>query len=101
LGARGLVVAIIVGIVVAALLGSGEVLSIGDLVDVPRVLPGPRPPSLQEVPGLLIPAASLAFVSSHTRIVRGPTLDGRGASPRSALPPPRPSGGPNSKSPQR
>lgn len=64
LGALGLVVAVLVGSAVAAVfqaLGHG-VAVVGDITDVPRSLPLPQLPVLSEIPGLLVPAVSLAFV---------------------------------------
>ena len=79
----GLVVAIVVGSALAALftyvLGQ-PVAKIDDLVSVPNGLPGPVLPSIPDVPTLIIPALSLAFVG----LVQGaavaaafPNRDGR------------------------
>jgi SulP family sulfate permease len=65
LRALGLVVAIILGSGLAALFTSAfdwEVLTVGDIADVPNGLPAPVLPSLTDVPDLLLPAFSLAFV---------------------------------------
>ena len=65
LGSLGLVVAVVGASAFAAVLNSAErsqVLLIGDLVDVPSGLPMPVLPSLGDVPFLIIPALSLAFV---------------------------------------
>jgi SulP family sulfate permease len=64
LGALGLVVAVAAGSVAAAALealGHGVAI-VADVADVPRSLPVPRLPAFGEVPSLLVPAASLAFV---------------------------------------
>lgn len=65
LGSLGLVVAVVGASAFAAVLNSADrsqVLLIGDLVDVPSGLPMPVLPSLGDVPFLIIPALSLAFV---------------------------------------
>lgn len=64
LGGLALAVSVILGSLLAALfagIGDGPAV-IGDVADVPRSLPLPGPPALTEVPTLLLPAASLAFV---------------------------------------
>jgi len=64
LGALGLVVAVFVGSGVAGLfqLFDRDVAQVRDLVDVPRSLPFITAPVLRDVPALLVPAFSLAFV---------------------------------------
>lgn len=64
LGALGLVVSVVGGSALAAVLeGFGHAPAVvGDVADVPRSLPLPIVPVLGEVPSLLLPAASLAFV---------------------------------------
>ncbi|MEM9745786.1 MAG: SulP family inorganic anion transporter [Actinomycetota bacterium] len=64
LGALGLVVAVVGGSVLAAIFGAfdRDVAEVGDIADVPASLPLPELPLLGEVPGLLVPAMSLAFV---------------------------------------
>ncbi|MEM8747631.1 MAG: SulP family inorganic anion transporter, partial [Actinomycetota bacterium] len=64
LGALGLVVAVAGGSVLAAIFGAldRDVAEVGDIADVPASLPLPELPLLGEVPGLLVPAMSLAFV---------------------------------------
>jgi sulfate permease, SulP family len=65
LGALGLVVAMAVGSLLAALLGSladAHVAVVGDIADVPHSLPLPALPSLADVPYLALPAVSLAFI---------------------------------------
>lgn len=64
LGALGMVVAIVLGSLLAALFGVFDktVQLVGDIADVPGSLPLPMLPSLSDVPALLIPALSLAFV---------------------------------------
>jgi len=81
----GLVVAIVVGSGLAALFThvlDWPVLTVEDVADVPSGLPAPVLPSLADVPALLIPAFSLAFVG----LVQGaavaaavPNADGRPA----------------------
>lgn len=81
----GLVVAIALGSGLAALFTYGfgwEVLTVGDVADVPSGLPAPVLPSLGDVPYLILPAFSLAFVG----LVQGaavagsvPNADGRPA----------------------
>lgn len=63
-GALGMVVAIVCGSLLAALFGSFDktVELVGDIADVPRSLPLPVLPSLRDLPALLVPALSLAFV---------------------------------------
>jgi SulP family sulfate permease len=64
LGALGLVVAVAAGSLLAALFGvfDLDVALVADIADVPRTLPFITAPVLGEIPGLLIPATSLAFV---------------------------------------
>jgi len=64
LGALGLVVAVGVGSIVAAVfdLFDREVALVADIADVPRSLPFVTMPVFGEMVGMLIPAASLAFV---------------------------------------
>ncbi len=64
LGALGLVVAVVAGSALAAVLRwfDHDIARVGDVADVPRSLPLPKLPLLAEVPGFLLPAASLAFV---------------------------------------
>ncbi|MDA0180382.1 SulP family inorganic anion transporter [Solirubrobacter phytolaccae] len=64
LGALGLVVAVVVGSGLAALLNSlgTDVATVADVADLPNALPTPTLPVLGEIPGLLVPALSLAFV---------------------------------------
>ena len=82
LGALGLVVAVAVGSALAALFNAvdRDVAVIGDIANVPGTLPFITAPRLGEVLGLLLPAASLAFVG----LVQGaavsagfPNVDGR------------------------
>ncbi len=84
-GSMGLVIAVILGSVCAVLLNTwvrGTVVLLRDIVDVPRGLPAPVLPSIVDVPALLIPALSLAFIG----LVQGaavsagiPTADGKRA----------------------
>ncbi len=64
LGALGLVVAVGVGSTVAAVFGAldRDVALVADIADVPRSLPFITMPVFGEMFGMLIPAASLAFV---------------------------------------
>ncbi len=84
-GSLGLVVAVVAGSVCAAVLNlwvgdpAGQ---LRDIVDVPRGLPAPVLPSIADVPALIVPAISLAFIG----LVQGaavsagiPTVDGRPA----------------------
>nr|BFF09770.1 SulP family inorganic anion transporter [Microbacterium flavescens] len=84
-GDLGLVVAVVAGSVCAAVLNlwvgdpAGQ---LRDIVDVPRGSPAPVLPSIADVPALIVPAISLAFIG----LVQGaavsagiPTVDGRPA----------------------
>lgn len=62
LGPLGLVVAIVVTSTAVALFGLDRVATLNDITDVPNSLPLPRMPLFGSIPGLLIPAAALAFV---------------------------------------
>ncbi len=62
LGPIGLVVAVVATSAAVTLLGWQAVITLNDLTDVPRSLPGPVAPSLQLIPVLIVPALSLAFV---------------------------------------
>jgi SulP family sulfate permease len=83
IGSFGLVLAVVLGSAVAALLNlwvRQGVLVLQDKVDVPSTLPLPVLPNLGDVPALLLPAISLAFVA----MVQGagvaasiPSLSGR------------------------
>jgi len=84
-GSLGLVVAVVLGSALAVLLNlwiANPVLLLDDIVDVPRGLPAPVLPNIDDVVFLLIPAFSLAFVG----VVQGaavsaglPTADGKPA----------------------
>lgn len=84
-GSLGLVVAVVVGSGCAVLLNlwvAGPVVLLRDIVEVPRGLPSPVLPSLLDIPALIVPAVSLAFIG----LVQGaavsagiPTVDGRPA----------------------
>jgi len=84
-GGLGLVIAVVVGSLAAALLNlwvRSSVPVLGDSVSVPAALPGPVLPSLGDISVLIIPAISLAFVG----LVQGagvsagiPTADGKPA----------------------
>ena len=64
LGALGLVVAIVAGSVLAAVLNAfdGDVLQVRDIASVPSGLPLITMPVFRDIPALLLPATSLAFV---------------------------------------
>jgi len=64
LGAMGMVVAIVLGSALAAvfLAFDKEVALVRDVAEVPNRLPAPALPLLSEIPYLIIPALSLAFV---------------------------------------
>jgi sulfate permease, SulP family len=65
LGSMGMVVAIVVGSGIAALwqaAGDAEVAVVSDLATLPGSLPGPVLPVWGDMPALLLPALSLAFV---------------------------------------
>ncbi len=64
LGALGMVVAIFAGSAIGALFNTvgWEVFQVRDVADVPRSLPTPRLPVLRDIPALIVPAFSLAFV---------------------------------------
>ncbi|WP_240642141.1 SulP family inorganic anion transporter [Microbacterium sulfonylureivorans] len=84
-GSLGLVVAVVVGSVCAVVLNiwvGDPVGQLRDIVDVPRGLPAPVLPSVADIPALIVPAISLAFIG----LVQGaavsagiPTVDGRPA----------------------
>jgi SulP family sulfate permease len=84
-GSLSLVVAVVLGSIGAWLLNlwvAGPVVVLDDIVDVPRGLPAPVLPSLDDIAYLAIPAVSLAFVG----LVQGagvsagiPTPDGKPA----------------------
>ena len=61
-GPLGLVLAVIVTSASVAVLGWGDVATVGELSEVPRALPLPEVPMLRLVPSLVVPALSLAFV---------------------------------------
>jgi SulP family sulfate permease len=64
LGPLGLVLAVVAGSALAAVLAALDhpVVTVGDVATVPSSLPLPQLPMLAEIPSLLVPAASLAFV---------------------------------------
>ncbi|GAA2149033.1 SulP family sulfate permease [Humibacillus xanthopallidus] len=87
LGAMGLVVAVVLGSALAAWFRwafGADVQVVADIADVPSSLPMPVLPSLPDVPSLLVPALSLAFIG----LVQGaavsagvPNPDGRVSDP--------------------
>ena len=62
LKALGMVVAIVVASLAVPLVGADAVTLVRDVADIPSSLPRPALPSLEAVPGLIIPALALAFV---------------------------------------
>lgn len=84
-GSMGLVIAVVLGSVCAVVLNlwvADPVVLLQNIVDVPRGLPAPVLPSFADMPALIIPALSLAFIG----LVQGaavsagiPTTDGRPA----------------------
>nr|WP_206687418.1 SulP family inorganic anion transporter [Microbacterium yannicii] len=84
-GSMGLVIAVILGSLVAVVLNTwvgSPVVLLRDIVEVPRGLPAPVLPSIADAPALLIPALSLTFIG----LVQGaavsagiPTADGKRA----------------------
>jgi sulfate permease, SulP family len=64
LGALGLVVAVFASSFVAALFAwaDRDIAQVGDIADIPRTLPLITAPQLADIPVLLLPAVSLAFV---------------------------------------
>ena len=84
LGALGLVVAVVAGSALAAALREfdRDISILGDIADVPNALPMISAPVISDIPGLLVPAASLAFVG----LVQGRACP-PGSRTRTALPP--------------
>lgn len=84
-GSMGLVVAVVLGSICAAVLNlwvADPVVLLRDIVEVPRGLPAPVLPSLADMPSLLVPALSLAFIGlvQGAAVTAGiPTRDGRPA----------------------
>ncbi len=86
-GSLGLVVAVVLGSGCAVVLNlwvPDPVVLLRDIVEVPRGLPAPVLPNIADMPALLIPALSLAFIG----LVQGaavsagiPTRDGKPADP--------------------
>ncbi|HEX5857513.1 MAG TPA: SulP family inorganic anion transporter [Microbacterium sp.] len=85
LGSLGLVVAVVLGSGLAVLLNlwiDQPITLLRDVVDVPRGLPAPVLPNIEDVAFLLVPAISLAFVGviQGSAVSAGlPTADGRPA----------------------
>ena len=61
-GALGLVVAVVLSSAVVTVLGLATVKTLSDIAAIPSTLPHPTVPDLALVPGLLLPALSLALV---------------------------------------
>ena len=64
MGPLGLVVAIVLGSLLAGMLNAfgAEIVQVGDVAEIPRSLPFLKLPLIGEIPSLLVPAFSLAFV---------------------------------------
>jgi len=82
IGSLGLVVAVIATSAVAALLGWSEVATLNDLGVAISGLPTPTWPLLGQVPVLLVPAASLAFVG----LVQGAGISANFVNPDGSYP---------------
>lgn len=82
LKALGMVVALFFVSLVAPLVGAEQIALASDVADIPSSLPAPVLPSLGLVPGLLIPALSLAFVG----LVQGASISGSVANPDGSFP---------------
>ena len=84
-GSLGLVVAVVLGSALAVLLNQWvepSIVLLRDVVDVPRGLPAPVLPNIEDVAFLLVPAISLAFVGviQGSAVSAGlPTADGKPA----------------------
>ena len=77
LGALSLVLAVILTSAAAAVLSWHEVATVGALGAIPRSLPLPAAPALGLIPGLLVPAVSLAFVG----LVQGAAISAKFPNP--------------------
>ncbi|MGI9623235.1 MAG: SulP family inorganic anion transporter [Acidimicrobiales bacterium] len=64
IGSLGLVVAVAAGSVIAGLFNSAgqDVAQVNDIAEIPRALPFAKAPLLSEIPAMIVPAMSLAFV---------------------------------------
>jgi sulfate permease, SulP family len=82
LKALGMVVAMFFASLVVPLAGAGEVALARDIAVIPSSLPLPVLPSLATLPGLLIPAFSLAFVG----LVQGASITGSVPNPDGSYP---------------
>lgn len=78
----GMVVALFFASLVAPLAGGGQIAMARDIADIPNSLPTPVLPSLALVPGLLIPALSLAFVG----LVQGASISRSVVNPNGSFP---------------
>lgn len=78
----GMVVALFFVSLVVPLAGAQQIALARDIADIPSSLPVPVLPSLALVPGLLIPALSLAFVG----LVQGASISGSVANPDGSFP---------------
>src|SRR6266516_133402 len=77
LGALSLVLAVILTSAAAAALSWHDVATVGALGAIPRSLPRPAAPALGLIPGLLVPALSLAFVG----LVQGAAISAKFPNP--------------------
>ena len=77
LGALSLVLAVILTSAAAAALSWHDVATVGALSAIPRSLPLPAAPALGLIPGLLVPALSLAFVG----LVQGAAISAKFPNP--------------------
>jgi sulfate permease, SulP family len=82
LQALGMVVALFFASLVVPLAGAEQIALARDVADIPNSLPTPVLPSLGLVPGLLIPALSLAFVG----LVQGASISGSVPNPDGSFP---------------
>ncbi len=82
LGPLGIVAGIVVTSAVVEIFGMDKVAQLRDIAEVPRALPLPGLPDLSLIPGLLIPAAALAFVG----LVQGAGISANFVNPDGSYP---------------
>lgn len=82
LRALGMVVALFFVSLVVPLAGAEQIALARDVADIPRSLPTPVLPSLVLMPGLIVPALSLAFVG----LVQGASISASVANPDGSFP---------------
>jgi SulP family sulfate permease len=82
LQALGMVVALFFVSLVVPLVGAGQVALVSDVADIPNSLPTPVLPSVALIPGLLVPALSLAFVG----LVQGASISASIPNPDGSFP---------------